>query len=110
MCGKITPHLIEIAHDLKQIQNLKSINIGPFVDISETQNLLDHKIGVAGNIDHVRLLPFGSPSEVKKAVNKAIKVSGGDPRYMVAPGCEITADTPIDNVKAFVNATKSFKK
>ena len=110
MCGKVTPHLNEIAQELKQIQNLNTINIGPFVDISKTQNLLDHKIGVAGNIDHIRLLPSGSPAEVEDAVKKAIKASGGDPRYMVAPGCEITADTPIDNVKALVNAVKSFKK
>jgi MtaA/CmuA family methyltransferase len=110
MCGKISTHLNEIAHDLKQTQNLNTINIGPFVDISKTQNLLDHKIGVAGNIDHIRLLPSGTPSEIEDAVKEAIKASGGDPRYMVAPGCEITTDTPIDNVKAFVNTVKYFKK
>ncbi len=108
MCGRMTPHLNAIAQDLKQIQNLNTINIGSFVDISKTQTLLDHKIGVAGNIDHIRLLPSGSPGEVEDAVKKAIKASGGNPRYMVAPGCEITSDTPIDNVKALVNAAKIF--
>jgi len=108
MCGKITPHLNAIAPDLKKLQKLNAINIGSFVDISKTQNLLDHKIGVAGNIDHIRLLPSGNPSEVEEAVKKAINASGGDSRYMVAPGCEITADTPVDNVKALVNATKTF--
>ncbi|NVM45450.1 MAG: hypothetical protein HWN79_11090 [Candidatus Lokiarchaeota archaeon] len=108
MCGKMTMRLNEIAQDLIQIQNLNTINIGPYVDISKTQNLLDNKIGVAGNIDHVRLLPFGNPSEIEDAVEKAIKASSGNPRYMVAPGCEITTDTPIDNVKALVNATKTF--
>jgi len=109
MCGKISIHLNEIVHDLKQIQNLNTINIGPYIDISNTQKLLNNKIGVAGNIDHIRLLPSGSPNDVEDAVKKAIKASGGNPRYMVAPGCEITADTPIDNVKAFVNAAKTVK-
>ena len=108
MCGRMTSQLNEIAHDLKQMQNLNTINIGPFVDISKTQTLLDHKIGVAGNIDHVKLLPFANPSEVEVAVKKAINASGGSIRYMVAPGCEITADTPIDNVKALVSAVKTF--
>ena len=108
MCGKITPHLNKIAHDLKQIQKLNNISIGPFVDITKTQNLLNNQIGVAGNIDHIRLLPSASPSEVEDAVKKAIIASYGNPRYMVAPGCEITADTPIDNVKALVNAAKIF--
>ncbi len=108
MCGKITLHLNKIAQDLKRVQNLNTINIGPFVDIPKTQTLLENKIGIAGNIDHIRLLPSGSPSEVKDAVKKAIKASGGNPRYMVAPGCEITSDTPIDNIKALVNATKTY--
>ena len=62
---------------------------------------------MAGNIDHIRLLPFASPRDVEHAVQKAIDASGGNPRYMVAPGCEITADTPIDNIKALVNAAKT---
>lgn len=108
MCGKVVPHLNVLAHDLKQIKNLNTLNIGPFVDITKTQELLNHKIGVAGNIDHIRLLPFGSPKEVENAVHKAIEASGRDLRFMVAPGCEITSDTPIENVKAFVKATQTF--
>lgn len=108
MCGKVASHLNVLAHDLKQIKNLNTLNIGPFVDITKTQELLNHKIGVAGNIDHMRLLPLSSPKEVQNAVHKAIEASGRDSRFMVAPGCEITSDTPIENVKAFVKATQTF--
>ena len=108
MCGKVASHLNVLAHDLKQIKNLNTLNIGPFVDITKTQELLNHKIGVAGNIDHMRLLPLGSPKEVQNAVHRAIEASGRDSRFMVAPGCEITSDTPIENVKAFVKATQTF--
>ena len=108
MCGKITPHLNAIASQLKQINNLNTINIGPYVDITKTQILLDHKIGVAGNIDHIRLLPSGNPKEIETEVHKAIIASGKDPRFMVAPGCEITADTPLNNVKAFVTAAQTY--
>jgi uroporphyrinogen-III decarboxylase len=108
ICGKVAPLLNVLAHDLKQIKNLNTLNIGPFVDITKTQELLNHKIGVAGNIDHIRLLPLGSPKEVQNAVHKAIEASGRDSRFMVAPGCEITSDTPIENVKAFVKATQTF--
>ena len=110
MCGKVASHLNVLAHDLKQIKNLNTLNIGPFVDITKTQELLNHKIGVAGNIDHIRLLPFGSPKEIENAVHKAIEASYRDPRFMVAPGCEITSDTPIENVKALVKATQTFYK
>jgi len=110
MCGKVAPHLNELADDFKRIKKLNTLNIGPFVDIKSTQDLLKHKIGIAGNIDHIKLLPRGSPNEIETAVHKAIESSGGDSRFMVAPGCEITADTPIKNVKAFVNATQSYNR
>jgi uroporphyrinogen decarboxylase len=108
MCGKITPHLNVVAGYLKKVDKLNTLSIGPYVDITKTQELLDHKIGVAGNIDHVKLLPSGTPKEIEVVVHAAINASKGDPRFLVAPGCEITGDTPIKNVKAFVNAAKTY--
>jgi uroporphyrinogen-III decarboxylase len=70
---------------------------------------MEHKIGVAGNIDHIELLPTGTPEAIETAVHAAIKASGGDTRFMVAPGCEITSDTPVDNVKAFVRAAQTYQ-
>ncbi|TES93948.1 MAG: hypothetical protein E3J90_13630 [Promethearchaeota archaeon] len=108
MCGKITPHLNVVARHLKKFDRLNTLSIGPYVDITKTQELLDHKIGVAGNIDHVKLLPSGTPKEIEVAVHAALNASRGDPRFIVAPGCEITGDTPIKNVKAFVHAAKTY--
>lgn len=108
MCGKITPHLNVVANNLKKIDRLNTLSIGPYIDIIKTQELFDHKIGVAGNIDHIKLLPSGTPKEIEVAVHAALNASRGDPRFLVAPGCEITADTPIKNVKAFVHAAKTY--
>jgi len=108
MCGKITPHLNVVADYLKNIDRLNTLSIGPYVDITKTQELLDHRIGVAGNIDHVKLLLSGTPKEIEVAVHAAINASKGDPRFLVAPGCEITGDTPIQNVKAFSHAAKTY--
>ena len=109
MCGKISTHLQYLGNIIKQIKNLDMISVDSFVGISEARGILENKIGIAGNIDHVRLLPQGSPQEVKKAVYNALKENQNNPRFMVAPGCEITADTTIENVKAFVSASKSFR-
>jgi len=109
MCGRITPQLETSADFLKKLKGLNTINIGPHVSISKTQELLDNKIGIAGNIDHMRLLPSGTPQQIKTAVHAAIRNSCGDSRFMVAPGCEITSDTPIENVKAFVHAAETYQ-
>ena len=108
MCGKIMPHLEASATFLKDVPGLATINVGPHVDIARTQELLEHKVGVAGNIDHIDLLPLRTPAEVETAVHAAIKASGSDTRFMVAPGCEITSDTPVENIKAFVQAAKTY--
>ncbi len=108
MCGKITPHLRVSADYLKKLKGLSTINIGPYINIAETQELFDHKLGIAGNIDHIRLLPSGTPQQIETAVHAAIRSSGGDPSFMIAPGCEITSDTPIENVKAFVHAVETY--
>ncbi|MFX1490358.1 MAG: uroporphyrinogen decarboxylase family protein, partial [Promethearchaeota archaeon] len=109
MCGKVTQHIKVNADHLKQLKRLNTINIGPNVDIVSTQKLLNYDVGIAGNIDHLKLLPTGNPNEIKVAVHSAIRKSGGDSRFILAPGCEITSDTPIENVKAFVNAVQTFQ-
>ena len=112
ICGKVMPQLEYTADDMvnKLTPNLRTVNVSIEVDIAKLQKLLKGKIGVAGNLDHIQVLPQQGPEEVKAQVRAAIKASGGDPRFMVAPGCEITADTPPGNVLAMVEATKEFAK
>jgi uroporphyrinogen decarboxylase len=104
ICGDVTRHLEVNAAYLRELQNLNTINVGPKVDVAYTQQLMEGKIGVAGNIDHIELLPMQTPAEVEEAVQAAILASGGEARFMLAPGCEITSDTPVENIKAFVRA------
>jgi len=109
-CGKVYNHLLENVDLILNMKNLKSVSIGQFLDINSVLKLFNYEIGVAGNIDHVKLLPRGTPSMIIQAVHQAINESESVPNYMVAPECEITVDTPVNNVKALVSAVKSFKK
>lgn len=108
MCGPVTPHLEANAEHLRSLDRLNMLSVGPEVDIAATRRLLGPTIGVAGNIDHVNLLPLAGPAEIEAAVHAAIEASDGDPRFMVAPGCEITSDTPVENVQAFVRAASTW--
>jgi uroporphyrinogen-III decarboxylase len=67
ICGAVTPHLEMNAEYLRELAGLNTINVGPKVDIAATQELLQHKVGVAGNIDHIGLLPLQTPEEVEAA-------------------------------------------
>ena len=108
MCGPVNKHLEINAEHLKALERLNAVSISHEVDLAEARRLLGDNLGVAGNIDHVNLLPLGTPAEVEAAVHAALRASDGAPRYILAPGCEITADTPTENVKAFVQAAATY--
>jgi uroporphyrinogen-III decarboxylase len=55
---------------------------------------------VAG-IDHQNLIYQGSLDEIEVAVAKAIKLFG-DRRTIIAPACELPADTPVENARELV--------
>ena len=109
MCGKVTRHMVDNADAFKTLTRLDMINIGPEVDLKEMREVFDDRIGIAGNIDHIQLLPLGTADEVHEACLASIQEAGGPTatRYMLAPGCEITADTPPENIEAFVRAVSS---
>jgi hypothetical protein len=48
--------------------------------------LLQHKVGVAGNIDHIGLLPLQTPGEVEAVVKADIAASGGTAGSGLRPG------------------------
>lgn len=110
LCGKVTPHLEANMDSLRTLNGLNMINVGPHVDIGSLKQALEGKMGVAGNIDHITFLPHASPDEVEERVRQTLRIGMPGGGYMLAPGCEITADTPPRNVEALVNATLKFGK
>ena len=61
-----------------------------------------------GAIDQQNLLPFGSLAEIDADVKSKIEVLGRGGGYMIAPAHIIQADTPMENVEAFINAVKRY--
>ncbi len=108
MCGRVTPHMERNVDAFKTLDRLDMINVGEEVDIKRMRELFEPEIGVAGNIDHIQLLPLATPEEVKAACLKAIEEAGGHEarHFMLAPGCEITGDTPPENIQAYVDSVK----
>lgn len=61
-----------------------------------------------GAIDQQSLLPFGTPAEIEADVKAKIEVLGRGGGYMAAPAHIIQAQTPTENVEAFINAVKQY--
>jgi uroporphyrinogen decarboxylase len=72
----------------------------------ELKSKFGDRLSFWGAIDQQNLLPFGTPGEIEADVKAKIEVLGRGGGYMVAPAHIIQAETPLENVEAFINAVR----
>ncbi|MBI4659186.1 MAG: uroporphyrinogen decarboxylase family protein [Verrucomicrobia bacterium] len=58
-----------------------------------------------GNVDPVRVLRDGNPESILSAIAECHRQAG--PRYIVGAGCEVTRDTPPENLEALAAYARS---
>jgi MtaA/CmuA family methyltransferase len=65
-----------------------------------------------GNIEPAGVMYRGSPVEVRAACRRAIEQggapSGSGSRFILSAGCEVPRDTPPENLRAMVDAARTF--
>lgn len=107
-CGKVEQHVSEAADDLRALPNLQFLSFSPEVSISRMVEVFGGGMGLCGNIDHVHLLPSGTPAEVHAACLQALEEGLRARAFLLGPGCEITIDTPPANIRAFVESAELY--
>jgi len=60
----------------------------------------------SGNIDPVKTLRNGTPETVAAAIAQCY--AEARPRYIIAAGCEVPRDTPVENVRAMFRSPPEF--
>ena len=103
-CGKVEAHLAAQADALSGLTGLQFLNFSPEVSITKMVEAYGGRMSFCGNIDHIHLLPNGDREEILAACRAAIQEGLTARTFMLGPGCEITIDTPPDNIKAFVQS------
>lgn len=97
-CGNITqfiPELIDAGLTMLE-------PVQPCMDFELLKREFGDKLSFWGGIDTQRLLPFGTPEEVKEESRRVIKILGKGGRYMIAPSQEIMSDVPVANIVALL--------
>lgn len=84
-------------------------SIGNSTSLSEACRFFSKSKIIAGNVDAVRILLHGDPQTVKQAVHTALD-SGRlcQKGFLLAPGCDIPIATPLENIRQFMKAARSF--
>ncbi|GAB4255587.1 MAG: methylcobamide:CoM methyltransferase MtaA [Deferrisomatales bacterium] len=104
VCGKVEAHLTQCADEIAGVPGLQFVNFSAEVPILKMVEVFGDRMGLCGNIDHIHLLTAGTPEEVQAACKAAIEDGRKAKAFMLGPGCEITTDTPPENIVAFVQS------
>ena len=90
--------------------NISGFSVDNCESIEELKDIMGPHKMIIGNIDPVSILLNGSPEDVDQAVKKALSLAGSSENgLVVAPGCSLAEDTPIENINSMVEALAKYK-
>ncbi len=100
-CGKVQelfPQLIEMGLDC----------FNPFqpevMDVYEMKRLYGDRLTFFGGVSTQRLLPYGTPDEVRAEAKRLMAEVGRDGGYIIAPAHAIPGDAKPENIMALIEA------
>lgn len=99
-CGKIAAQL-----ELFPETGADCVSLDAGVPVGEVHDRWRGRVTTAGNVDVVEVVRGGGAGNVREAVASCL-AGVRDPlsRYILMPSCDLPADTPVGNVRAFLDA------
>lgn len=105
ICGNISDRLKLISES-----GIDSLSIDTKVDIAKASVEIGGKLCIAGNVDPVDVLEFGTRMAVREATAECLRkgtVQGKG--FILLPGCDPAGSVPEDNIKTFVDTAHRWK-
>lgn len=102
-CGNAVPLL----------DNIKEIGAGGYsfgnaIDLEDALKVMPGESIVIGNIDPAGIIRNGTPQQIKEETLSLMERCGKYPNFVVASGCDIPPNTPLENIEAFFGAVDEF--
>ncbi|NOY07271.1 MAG: uroporphyrinogen-III decarboxylase-like protein, partial [Spirochaetes bacterium] len=72
----------------------------PGMEREKLKKELGSRVVFHGAVENQKIIPFGSPEEVKEEVRDNLKILGSGGGYICAPCHNIQPGTPVENIKA----------
>jgi len=101
-CEAILDEMYEIGLDVINPIQPSAMNPG------EIKKRYGKKLALWGTLDEQRILPFGTPDEVRAEVKRLIKDCAPGGGFILTPAHNIQADTSIENILAFYEAAREY--
>lgn len=107
-CGSIIPlipDIIEAGFDILNPVQTSAVNMDP----QELKTRFgDQIIFWGGGVDTQRVLPFGTPEEVREQVRKHIQIFSKDGGYVFNPIHNVQSNVPVENLLAMYETVKKY--
>lgn len=104
ICGNtssIVTEMVDTGPDMLSIDNL--------VDLEYVKEQVGQRLPILGNVPPVDVLMLGSKEDVFQAVKTCIRKGKDSPRgYIVASGCDITQNVPVENIDYMMAAVRKY--
>ncbi len=78
------------------------------VDLKEALEMADGQLTMMGNFNPNDTLRLGTSEEVYKMAYANCEIAGLGGGYVLMPGCDLAATTPMENIQAMVRASKDY--
>ena len=107
-CGAVEPfmsHFIDSGFDIINPVQCSATGMDP-KRLKERYG--DHIVFWGGGIDTQRILPFGTPEEVREEVLKQCEIFAPNGGFVFNAIHNVQAKTPVENIVAMVSAVKEF--
>jgi uroporphyrinogen decarboxylase len=101
----LLPDFVEMGVD---VLNPIQTSAGKMSNLDELKKQFGKNLVFCGAIDTHRVLPFGTPDEVRAEVKRIIEALGKDGGYMLASVHTIMPDVPPENILAMVDAVEEY--
>lgn len=106
--GDVAPLIDDFIEMGVDILNPIQTSAGKMSDLPTLKKRYGKNIVFCGGIDTHRLLPFGTPEEVRQEVKRVMQIIGPGGGGMIGAVHTIMDDVPAENVLAMVDAVEEF--
>lgn len=103
ICGDNTAIIDDLADTGVHI-----LEIDQKMDIAECKRRIGEKVCLIGNLDPANTILNGSTKDVYKQSQKCIELAAAGGGFILGTGCFVPYESPIENLKAMVEAARNY--
>ncbi len=107
-CGN-TMHLVEKMVD-SGVDGLSLDSPEAGVDLPAVAERIPEEVALIGNINPTGTILRGTPEEVKRETNELLGQMESCANFVLSTGCDLPQETPLENIAAFMEAGRAYRR